>query len=688
MREMLQGFLARKAFILLSVAILAAVTIAGLAVVTLDRNYYLSNVRREVEQGLYAETERVQARFFEAVLVAKSVESILLQSDGVVDGRISRLINEYQRHNLGILVVGLAPGLEVTHLFPQDEGQEAVGLQYSQVPSQMASVAKAFRTRSPVVAGPVSLVQGGQGYILRYPVFLPDVRLNADQFWGVVSIVMGADGLFGTEGPDFGHETDYAFSLTKRSSSDVSAMSEAFPPPSAAGDAVSVEFKMLGNQWIAEAEPVDGWPLYSPQGPYFLGFFLLSKIALIGGLLAYRRLAETKERAYALLAEAVGGIDEGFISFDKDERLVIVNKTYLDYHSDIADRIVPGMTMEDRLRLDVADHEDVHDPDEIERLIADRLSRFRNPGEPFLQEMKDDVWLKVTETKTPHGYTVGIWTDVSVEKRAQQAAEEADKEKTEFLNNVSHELRTPLTVIYGRAVFLQNNEKLRQTKRVEAALAAQENLSDELRDAVAAQSEFTSEQGAGIADSAKHMIRLVEDLLEWTKVARGTLKLDMAMHRVDQIAESVVEELRPNAEKKNLSLTFEGDGFAEAMADKVRLKQILYNLVNNAVKFTDRGSITLSMHKQPGQIVFSVADTGRGISSENLEKVFNRFHQVDGSMVRENGGLGLGLAISQQLALLHNGSLSLESTFGKGSTFRLVLPTPHTAERDPVKSEY
>jgi len=667
-------YAARKAFVALAILVLGGVAGIGYTIVELDRNNHISNVRRDVEQGLYAATEQIQLRFFETVLVAKNVESMLTQSGGIVETQISRLVSEFQRHNPAILAVALAPGLEVTHSFPQVENSKTVGLKYWQIPSQMKSVAKAYRERSPVVDGPVALVQGGQGYILRYPVFLPNSDLNLDQFWGVISVVLDADSLIGSEQHNFGSKDDYLFNLTELQSSGLIAVTGSELSNYAGEPPVTVEFTMLGSKWRADAMPADGWPKYSPESPYLIAFAAFSMVMLLFGFLAYRRLAKKRAFAHALLAEAVDCIDEGFISFDERERLVLVNKTYLNYHSDIADKIVPGITMEEMLRLS-GDHHNVPEVyDQREGWIRHRMNRFRNPGESFLQNVGDDFWLKVTEAKTPHGYTVGIWTDVSVEKRAQQAAEAADREKTEFLNNVSHELRTPLTVIFGRATFIENNEMLPQSKRVRSAMDADQGVSNELSDAIAAHSRFVSEQGSGIADAAKHMIRLVEDLLDWTKVARGTLELDVSSLDADQVARSVVQDLSSNAEKKGLELTYSGVGPLDVIADKVRLKQILYNLVNNAVKFTDTGSINLSVRTEAQHIIFDVTDTGRGISEDNLEKVFHRFHQIDGSMVRENGGLGLGLAISEQLAQLHGGSLKLKSKLGEGSTFSLLLP--------------
>ena len=185
---------------------------------------------------------------------------------------------------------------------------------------------------------------------------------------------------------------------------------------------------------------------------------------------------------------------------------------------------------------------------------------------------------------------------------------------------------------------------------------------------------FITDQGAGIAESSQHMIRLVEDLLDWTKVSRGQLELDMAPTQLDEIARTVTQELQPAAEAKGLTLTYAGDGPAATVADKVRVKQILYNLITNAIKFTSEGKIHLSMLHSTDEIVFSVTDTGNGIAEEDASRVFQRFQQVDGSMTRQNGGLGLGLAISEQLAELHGGSLSLESKLGVGSTFSLTLP--------------
>tara|TARA_R110002126_G_scaffold68704_1_gene173962 strand:- start:129563 stop:131656 length:2094 start_codon:yes stop_codon:yes gene_type:complete len=671
----IRNYLSSKSFLLMAVIVIGGVSGIGYTIIKLDRDNHLATVKRDVENGLYATAEQVQLRFFETVLIAKKIENILSTSGGVVDAKIVRAVEEFQKEAPAIVAVALAPGLQVTHSFPQGDDKTAIGLKYWQVPEQMASVARAYRGQSAVVDGPVSLLGGKAGYILRYPVFLPRSDRDLDRFWGIISIVVEADSLLSAERHDFGDASKYLFELKEIPASGLPAASAGNGDISWRFEPVVVEFSMLGNRWQAKARPTDGWPSYSPQSSYLVGFSLFSAMVLLVVLLAYRRLAVKKDNAHALLSEAVGCISEGFIAFDDKERLMIVNEKYLDYHSDIADLVVPGMKMDELARIAAAHQPTPLDADEKTAWIASRMDKFRNPGESFIQQVGEELWLKVTEAKTPHGYTVGIWTDVSTEKHAQDAAEAADREKTDFLNNVSHELRTPLTVIFGRATFMRNSDRLPQSKKLAMAISAGGTPSAEIAGAVKTYQDFISEQGAGIADSAQHMIRLVEDLLDWTKVARGKLELDMQLLKLDELAFSVVEDLQPNAKAKGLKLTYSGDSTAEAIADKVRLKQILYNLINNAIKFTDKGSIHLAMAKEDGQVVFNVTDTGHGISEENLERVFQRFQQVDGSMSRKSGGLGLGLAISEQLAALHGGTLSLTSKIGHGSTFTLKMPS-------------
>jgi len=666
-----------KAYLVVNVIVLCCVAGITYSIIKLDHDHHIASLRQDARQALHEVTNEVQHQFQETVLVTKNIENILLSEESFKDKKIELLVNDLLEQNPGIIAYALAPGLKITRSFPEVADSKVVGLEYKNIPAQLSGVANAYRRQSPTIEGPLTLVQGGEGYLMHYPVFERPQGLGAPRFWGVISIVFDSKTLFGVQQSNPHLAEEYTFGLNDLPSGSPVATSDDTTPGES--PIVRSRFELHGKTWEATARLTNGLPPYSPQSPYLVAFALFATIALLAGLWAFRRVTLKKQEAHTLLTEAINTIQEGFIAFDEKERLVSVNKKFLEYHPMIAEWLVPGVTMEELLRVWVEKNQFPVEVSERKPFIAKRMSRFRNPRGTFLLQITKGFWLKVNEAKTPHGYTVGIWTNISAEKRAIDAAEAADREKTEFLNNVSHELRTPLTVISGRATFLQHTERLPHARRLQAALDSNSDTASQVRSSVVDYQNFVTEQAAGVANSSKHMLRLVEDLLDWTKVARGKMELDLTEIEASDVMRSVADDLRPDAEAKGLTLTCEDNGTAIVNADPVRLRQILYNLVSNAIKFTKTGNIHLSMRQDAEQITFSVTDTGCGISPENLDRVFQRFQQVDGSMSRENGGLGLGLAIAEQLATLHGGALALESEVDVGSTFRLTLPSPTVA---------
>jgi PAS domain S-box-containing protein len=244
--------------------------------------------------------------------------------------------------------------------------------------------------------------------------------------------------------------------------------------------------------------------------------------------------------------------------------------------------------------------------------------------------------------------------DVTERKRAEaelraakEAAEEASRLKSGFLSTMSHELRTPLTAIMGYAE-LMLGAKLGP---IEEADAAQ------------------------ISRSARHLLALVDDLLDLSRIEAG--RLELAPEEVDLagVVARVVAEVVPLAAAKGLSLTVDAPaGLPRVRADPVRLRQLLLNLAGNAVKFTERGTVTLTARCAAGGVEVAVADTGIGIAPEALTHIFDEFRQADSSTTRRYGGSGLGLAIAHRLAQMHGGAITVESTQGAGSTFTLWLP--------------
>ncbi|MEC5396853.1 sensor histidine kinase [Uliginosibacterium sp. H1] len=236
---------------------------------------------------------------------------------------------------------------------------------------------------------------------------------------------------------------------------------------------------------------------------------------------------------------------------------------------------------------------------------------------------------------------------------ARVKAEEANQIKTDFIANVSHELRTPLNGILGFADLLGME------------------LTDE------AQRDYAST----IKRSGQHLMDIVNDLLDLAKVEAGRLELRPEGLDTRPFVLEVVGLHRAHAQSKGLALNFEvmDEAPVSFVADALRLRQILNNLLNNAVKYTDTGHVTLRVGGTPDELVFAVEDSGRGIAPEMHELVFEKFRRADPSLTRRQDGTGLGLALAKQLASLMGGRIELRSALGEGSTFTLHLPVTRPA---------
>ncbi|QFI54164.1 response regulator [Aeromonas simiae] len=246
---------------------------------------------------------------------------------------------------------------------------------------------------------------------------------------------------------------------------------------------------------------------------------------------------------------------------------------------------------------------------------------------------------------------------------ANHAAEAGNRAKSSFLANMSHEIRTPMNGVLGMLSLL-DDEPLGERQRRYLATAR---------------------------ESAEHLLGLLNDILDVSKLEEGKIRLDLAPCHLPSLVHDLFELLRPSGEKKALRLDYviASDTPAWIQADSLRLRQILLNLLSNAIKFTPQGSVQLTVSSEPleaarARIVIAVRDTGIGIGAEQIGMLFQRFAQADISITREYGGSGLGLEISRSLAHLMGGEIQVESEPGQGSCFTLSWPV---AVAQPVVSE-
>ncbi len=382
------------------------------------------------------------------------------------------------------------------------------------------------------------------------------------------------------------------------------------------------------------------------------------------GLVAERtqQLAEANasvEASDRLFREAVGSISQGFAVYDSDDRLVVCNDAYLACYGLIRDLLVPGAAYADLLRAGVERglFVGVHGCEQA--WVEGRLNaHLHASGQAVEQELCDGRWLLMVENRTPSGYVVGNRIDITAQKNAKRllaeardAADAANQAKSLFLANMSHEIRTPMNAIIGLS-----------------HLCLQCDLGPRQRDYV-----------TKVHKAATLLLGIINDILDFSKIEAGKLHIEHVSFCVDDVLANCSAMFGPMLAERGLhfEVSVAPDVPKHLLGDSLRLGQVLSNLVSNAVKFTEKGRIAVQVScgaTPPAgstdlELVFSVSDTGIGMTQEQIARLFQVFTQADASITRKYGGTGLGLTISRQLIEMMGGKATVSSTPGEGSCF-------------------
>lgn len=372
-------------------------------------------------------------------------------------------------------------------------------------------------------------------------------------------------------------------------------------------------------------------------------------------------LQESEERFRGLI-DALGDL---VVHRDRDGRIVYANKVFADLIGQDP-RDLAGKTLSD-LGVDVSVVPDAAFSDG--ECLSSTDVAIRSAG---MMRWFSWIELSVRDEESQAVSHRAIARDITARKRAETAlinarerAEYASQAKSRFLATVSHEIRTPMNGIMGMAKLLHDTE-----------------LSAEQRTYVGA-----------ISTSASALLALIEDLLDYSKIEAGRFDPEPQPMSPREIADNVVELLASRAFGKGIGLGCHVAPDVPQLinADPGRVRQVLLNLIGNAIKFTDAGGVRLTVERTgdeaPGKIRFTVADTGPGLRTEDMQRIFNEFEQADGTSTRSHGGAGLGLAISKRLATSMGGTIDVTSTQGEGSEFAFEIPAHGAADSAEIGKE-
>jgi len=402
-------------------------------------------------------------------------------------------------------------------------------------------------------------------------------------------------------------------------------------------------------------------PVFDPESGGFRGFRGTAR-----DVTAEHAALTLVAKSRSQLTHAIDSISEGFALYDAEERLVLSNQKYLDSFPLTGAQIRPGQRFAD-IRRRAFEAGDIIATPSTERIRQQSLATRARALDAIEWEIHGGRWIRAADRMTPDGSIVGIRTDITEWKNreralydAKESAELANPTKSEFLANISHELRTPLNAIIGFSELI-----------VSEAMGPIGNAQykDYLND---------------VLGSGRHLLDVINDIIDLARAEAGRLELNEEPTDLAEAANAVLRIMRERAMRGRIQL---GTDFDEDLppiqTDPRKLRQILTNLVSNAIKFTrEGGAVTVAARREPqtGDVLIQVIDTGIGIAADDIPTAFKPFGQIDARLSRQYEGTGLGLPLTKVMVELHQGRITIDSAVGIGTTVTVRLPASRVRE--------
>ncbi|MGB0668398.1 MAG: response regulator, partial [bacterium] len=393
-------------------------------------------------------------------------------------------------------------------------------------------------------------------------------------------------------------------------------------------------------------------------------------IGLIENIDRERKIREKLNSAEKILADAINNVPVGLQIWDKNDVLITCNEVIKKDFKTFGVEIGPGIQYREMMQAFLANGGIELSQDTDTESFIDQMAQRRwsiNSKETREVKLSNNIHYQIADTRLSDGGLISIFSDITQLKqretdlessndnllKAREEAQNANQAKSQFLANMSHELRTPLNAVIGLTEMLKEDAE-----------------DDENEDYL--------EPLDRIHNASKHLLTLINDILDLSKIEAGKIELFEEEFSLPKMVEDVIETSKPLAEKNDNRIEIRMDQDLDSIyADQTRVRQIILNLISNACKFTEKGEVHIEVRKilevETDLIEISVRDTGIGLSEEQQQKLFQAFTQADSSTTRKYGGTGLGLTITRQLSRLMGGDVTVESELGKGTKFTASL---------------
>jgi PAS domain S-box-containing protein len=637
-----------------------------------DRTIHMQTARADVQNEAGLLRSQLEGYLSADIQLVKGLVAIISTNPDLTQESYSAIAAHVIGEKEEFVNIAVAPDLVVRMVHPFEANKSVLGLDYAENDAQREAALRVMDSGEMVLAGPVTLIQGGQGFIGRFPIFVTEGGKKT--FWGIASAVLDVEKIYAKTGVT---DPTSQIEIALMGRDGMGAEGDMFFGDPAIYDKnpVLMDIVLPVGTWQLAAIPKGGWPTQS-ESIWSLRLILLGAgFLIIAPTFLACHLSEIRQGTIAILSKRELELEEkqeelkllSAVAQNASDSIVLTNpKSEIIWTNAAFSQMTGYSTKEARGKTPA---ELLNGPETDSQVIT-AISAHTSRGENFRTEILnytrsgEKIWVdtRLVPVRNDDGdvsMIVGIERDITQAKEhelelaeAKLAAEQSDRVKSEFLANMSHEIRTPMNGIIGMADLL-----------------TELHLDEESRQCVDI-----------IRSSSEALLKIINDILDLSRIEAGKLTLSEIDFDLKECIDAVVDVLHPIAMAKGFPITVD---YAENLpsrvrADDGRLRQILLNLAGNAVKFTQVGHVRIRVgchEEDPYRLIIAVEDTGIGLEEADAPQVFDRFSQADSATTRVYGGTGLGLTISSRLAEQMGGGIALRSKLGEGSCFTVEIFT-------------